>query len=186
MKALCAYDSQRGSALMIVLVMLVILGFSATMAGKTWKTTVQQAREEELLFRGDQYRRAIESYYSFAHAGRSGTYPAKLEDLMKDPRSLQALRHLRRPFNDPMTGEEWALVKDEGGRIRGVYSMSSLEPFKKDGFSQDYEKFKGAKAYSDWKFVYEPKTAQKKTTAAEKTGTNPPAGNTPSETLGTP
>ena len=52
----------------------------------------------ELLWRGDQYRRAIESYYTKAHAGVAATYPRTLEDLVKDPRSLQTLRHIRQLF----------------------------------------------------------------------------------------
>ena len=66
-----------------------------------------------------------------------------------------------------MTGEDWALIKDKSGRITGVRSNSKLEPFKKDGFPEEYEKFEGAESYSSWEFVFEPKT-EKKPEAAKK------------------
>lgn len=156
-KSLRYRDNQRGATLMVVLVIMVILGLTAGISGKTWKTVMQKAKEEELLFVGNQYRRAIEGYYTKGHGGRAGIYPSQIDYLLKDPRSLQTLRHIRRIYPDPMTGGDWMLIKDEGGRIKGVYSSSSLEPFKKDGFTKEYESFKDASAYSDWKFVYEPK-----------------------------
>jgi type II secretory pathway pseudopilin PulG len=134
------------------------------MAGTTWKTIMQQEREAELLFRGDQIRRAIEGYFTQRHgpptSGGSpyagGTYPQKLEDLLRDPRSVGATRHLRKLYKDPMTGEDWVLIKDPSGRIKGVKSASTLKPFKEDGFAKEYESFKGKTSYADWQFVFEP------------------------------
>lgn len=164
-------NNEYGFTFMAVLVMVVVLGLSAGIAGSTWRTVVQRSQEEELLFRGDQFRRAIASYYNVKHAGSQGMYPKSLEDLVKDPRSLQTVRHLRkRPedFKDPLTGGDWVLIR-EGGKISGtvqasgstagiigVRSASDLEPFKKDGFAREYEAFKDAEQYSDWEFVYEP------------------------------
>lgn len=161
--------NQRGVSLMIVLVMIVILGLTVGMAGTAWKDTMQREREQELLWRGAQYRKAIESYYEVAHAGAQGTYPPKLEDLLKDPRSLQTKRHLRRLYKDPMTGEEFEIVRQGGeirglagaeslGVIKGVRSRSTLEPFKKDGFPKEFDKFKNAQQYANWEFVFEPET----------------------------
>jgi type II secretory pathway pseudopilin PulG len=147
--------NQRGATLMVVLVMVAVMGLVAGLTGTTWTTIMQRAKEEELLFRGDQYRRAIESYYQARHGAAPGALPTKLEDLLKDPRALQSVRHLRRLYADPMTGDDWLLIKDAGGRIRGVKSASNLEPFKKDGFPEGYEKFRGAERYSDWEFVYQ-------------------------------
>ena len=72
-----------------------------------------------------------------------------------------------------MTGDDWVLIKDKSGRITGLRSSSDLEPFKQDGFPEEYESFKGSESYSSWEFVYEPKS--KKPAAAKKitTGENP-------------
>ena len=156
---------ERGAALLIVLLMIVVLGLTIGIAGSTWKSVTQRARESELFWRGDQYRKAIKSYYEVKH-GATGLYPQKLESLLKDPRFLGAIRHIRQLYSDPISGEDWVLIKDKSGRITGVHSSSNLEPFKKDGFAQEYESFKDSGSYSSWGFVYEPKT--KKTAAASK------------------
>lgn len=168
--------NERGGALMLVLVTVVILGLGAGMAGSSWKTIVQQEREAELLWRGDQIRRAIESYMMQGAQHQTPTpgakppapkrlYPGSLEELVKDPHSPGTVRYLRKVYKDPMTGEDWVLIKDAGGRIKGVRSSSALEPFKKDGFSVEYESFKDAQSYAEWEFVFEPgRTGSRDTT----------------------
>jgi len=172
----CCHN-QRGATLLTILVMMVLLGLAAGMAGTTWKTARQREREAELLFRGDQYRRAIEGYYRFSHGGMKGLYPARLEDLIKDPRSLETRRHIRQLFNDPMTGGDWVLITEPGGRIRGVRSSSQLEPFQQDNFAQKNERFVGAREYAAWEFVYEPPAANKTNSSSPKTGDGTTTGN---------
>lgn len=145
--------NQRGVTLMAVLVMVVVTGLLAGMAGATWRTTMQQEREAELLWRGDQYRKAIQSYCKVQFGGIQ-SYPKSFEDLLRDPRSLQPVRHLRRLYADPFTGGDWVLIKEPTGGIQGVRSSSTLEPFKKDGFPEEYDKFKGKMHYSEWEFAY--------------------------------
>ncbi len=145
---------------MVVLVMVVVTGLAAGMAGTSWKTVMQRAREAELLWRGDQYRRAIQSYYEVKQGGIQ-KYPQKLEDLLKDARSLQTLRHLRRLYPDPMTGGDWVIIKAPGSGIKGVRSSSSEIPFKTDGFSEDYDDFAGKASYSEWEFAYVPESKKK-------------------------
>lgn len=166
------FSNQRGSALFLVLFAVVIIGLTVGLAGRTWSSVMQQVREDELLFRGDQYRRAIESYYQSAHAGMQGSYPAKLEDLLSDPRSLSPRRYLRQLYLDPFTGEEFELIQAGGnvtgtvgsapslGGIKGVRSKSSLQPFKQDGFPAEYEAFKGKQTYAEWEFVFDPAKVQ--------------------------
>ena len=156
--------NQRGAALLGVLLAVVILGLLSSIAGTTWTTVVQRAKEQELLWRGDQYRSAIESYYKGAQAGTVASLPSDLETLLKDPRSLAVRRHLRKLFPDPMTGKDWVLVKDPAGKISGVRSSSQLEPFKKEGFSEKNKSFSGKTSYSEWLFVFDITSVPKKTT----------------------
>jgi type II secretory pathway pseudopilin PulG len=146
--------NERGATLMIVLVAVVVLGLAAGIAGTTWTSIMQKAREEQLMFRGDQYRRAIGSY--FAAGTAAGVYPPKLEDLLKDPRYPGTVRHIRQLYPDPMTGGDWELITDPGGRIRGVRSTSTARPFKTGGFPEVYVKFENAKTYRDWEFIFQP------------------------------
>jgi type II secretory pathway pseudopilin PulG len=164
--------NQRGATLMVVLLMMIVMGLAAGIAGNTWRNVMQREREEELLFRGDQYRRAIESYFKMTQTGAKGALPKSVEDLLKDPRSLQTLRHLREAYKDPFTGEDFELVQEGGtvtglagatqslGGIKGVRSTSSLQPFKQKGFTEPYEDFDGAEAYRDWEVVFTPTQAQ--------------------------
>lgn len=148
-----------GFTYVALLVAIVILGISMGAAGKYWSFITQREKEEELLFRGEQYRLAIERYYK-ALPGRNA-YPPSIEELLKDSRTPKAKRHLRQAFKDPMTGEDFELVRDQTklNRITGVYSKSEKEPLKKTGFPNQYQDFENKMAYNEWKFIYTVTTA---------------------------
>lgn len=163
--------NDQGMVLLMVLLAVVIIGLAAGIAGSTWRDMMARVKEQELLFRGDQYRRAIESYYNVKHGGAPNVFPSKLEDLLKDPRFPGMTRHLRKLWPDPVTGNPFIPIKDptKGGRITGVKSGSQNEPFKKSGFSLEYEDFKDKTSYQEWQFVYEPpKKANQKTEQPKK------------------
>ena len=143
----------------MLLVCITLLGLMAGIAGSSWQTIMQRAKEADLLWKGNQIRRAIKSYYTTSHTGSAGpkTFPAKLEHLVRDPRFLETRHHLRRLYPDPMTGESWEVIKDPRGRIVGVRSQSSKEPFKQDGFTEENKDFIDNQSYHDWQFVYRPK-----------------------------
>jgi type II secretory pathway pseudopilin PulG len=146
---------QRGAILMLLLIMIVILGLAAGMAGQTWSSTMQRAREAELLWRGQQYEQAIASYYAVKH-GPQQMLPAKLDDLLRDPRFPNVVRHLRKIYKDPMTGDEMELITDPAERIIGVRSSSDLQPFQQDGFPKELDKLRGKSSYREWEFVFVP------------------------------
>ncbi|MCF6178171.1 MAG: type II secretion system GspH family protein [Geopsychrobacter sp.] len=149
--------SESGISLVLVLVVMTIVGLSAGLAGSSWSSLVRRAREADLLWKGDQIRRAIGSYYLSSHGqGASRIFPSKLDYLLKDPRFLETRRHLRRLYPDPMTGQDWELIKDKGGRIKGVRSSLAEEPFKQGNFSEENKDFEGRGLYSEWEFVYIP------------------------------
>jgi len=139
------------------LILVVVTGIALTAASTYWSTKVRREKEAELLFRGDQICSAIESYYEKAPPGWAKSYPSRLEDLLKDPRYMKVMRHLRRVYKDPMTEDgQWGLVMDGKGGIKGVFSRGKNEPIKIGDFPEGYENFEKAKTYQDWKFVYEP------------------------------
>ncbi len=63
-------------------------------------------------------------------------FPAKLDDLLRDPRFPNVVRHLRKLYNDPMTGEDWELVTDPAERIIGVRSSSDVATLQEGRFLQ--------------------------------------------------
>jgi len=154
-----------GFTYIALLTAVVIMGILMASAGKYWQNVVKREKEEELLFRGDQYRRAIERYYN-AKPG-ANKFPPNLDALLSDDRFPQARRHLRRLYKDPFTGEDFELITAQTATglsavppqmrtmpgIIGVCSRSDKEPLKQAEFPEEYKDFEGKKSYSDWKFV---------------------------------
>ena len=144
---------QRGALYMMLLGMLVVMSIAALQVAQSRALIERQAKETDLLFIGDQYRRAIESYASTTPVGMA-RYPATFDDLLADPRQPALKRHLRRLYHDPITGSrEWGVVALQDGRIRGVFSKSADVPLKAVGFPDAYTAFAIAVSYQDWKFV---------------------------------
>lgn len=150
-------SGNRGFTYLSALIVVVVSGIALIGASEYWSTITKREREQELLFRGDRIRKAIGSYYEAAPAGRPHTYPGTLQDLLKDPRFMKLVRHLRKVYPDPMTKDgTWGLVLAAGGGIKGVFSKSTEKPLKVGGFPAEYQAFERAKRYSDWKFTYNP------------------------------
>ena len=147
-------QSSRGFTYIALLVAITIIGISLGATGKYWQNIMQREKEEELLFRGDQYRKAIERYY-FAIPGRM-EYPQNIDDLLVDNRTAMGKRHLRQKYKDPITGEDFTEFRDQtrGNRITGVYSASEKGPLKQGNFPEEYRDFEGKKKYNEWKFVF--------------------------------
>lgn len=141
-----------GLVLLGVLLFLVLVALAALAGGEIWATAVQREKEEQLLFVGEQYRRAIESYWRAA-PGRVKTLPSSLEVLLEDDRFPAPVRHLRRLYSDPFDERaDWGLVKIDNG-ISGVYSTSTATPLKRRGFPIRYTQFEDARDYRQWRFV---------------------------------
>jgi type II secretory pathway pseudopilin PulG len=160
----------RGFTYLTVLFMVAILAGGLALIGEVWHTSAMREKEADLLFLGQQYRKAIERYYL---SGPQRQYPRELADLLKDPRAPRTERYLRRLYDDPVTGGPFALVKAPDGGILGVHSPSGEKPFKTGGFKVRDAAFEGAATYADWKFVH---TAPAQPTAGAKP---PPGGQKP-------
>jgi type II secretory pathway pseudopilin PulG len=141
----------RGFTYLGVIFMLALLGSGLALLGEVWHTAAQREKEAELLFAGNQYRKAIERYFL---AG-ARQYPRTLDDLLQDPRRPGTERHLRTRYPDPITGKpEWGIVQAPDGGIMGVHSLSHATVIQSANFRLRDRAFEGLKKYSDWKFVY--------------------------------
>lgn len=144
--------------------LLAIASAAGALAGGAYllANDLRRDKELELLFAGDEIRRAIEAYHARNGAGVD-PYPRTLDALLRDPHQPTVVRHLRRVRQDPMRepGAEpppadtggWVLVRDVQGRVVGVHSGSAREPLKRSGFPKPYEGFAQARSYADWKFI---------------------------------
>jgi type II secretory pathway pseudopilin PulG len=142
----------HGLVLFAVLLLLVLAGLLALLGAEVWATAMKREREAQLLFVGEQYRRAIESYWR-ASPGPVKTLPTSLEVLIEDDRFPTPVRHLRRLYADPIDNRAgWGLVK-AGNGILGVHSHSEAIPLKRSGFPPHMLTFEGASTYRQWRFV---------------------------------
>jgi type II secretory pathway pseudopilin PulG len=142
--------SESGFTYIAALVIVVIMGIMLGAVGQSVKVIMQREREKELIFRGLQYRDAIERWT------KKGNMPLlELEHLLKDPRSATNDQHIRKLYKDPMTGGDWKVIKDPNTKeIQGVASTSGGESFKEGNFPEVIKNFQGKKKYNEWEFIY--------------------------------
>ena len=153
-RSITTRHAERGAVLLMVLVLIALMSLNAAMALGGIGRVSQRSSEEELLFVGEQYRKAIESYWLQAPGGMR-QWPRKLEDLVEDNRFPKPMRHLRKLYRDPMDpNQSWGLIQ-VGAGIVGVYSQSAGEPFRVTGFPDSQRGFENARRYSDWAFKVE-------------------------------
>lgn len=83
-----------------LLVALSVMAVLATAAMPPWKQMVQREKEAELIFRGQQYARAIGL---FQRRAGPGVNPPNLDVLVQQ-------RFLRKKYKDPITGDDFDLI----------------------------------------------------------------------------
>lgn len=84
-----------------LLVGLGIMSVMLTVAMPVWSQMARREREAELVFRGEQYKRALEL---FQRRNGPGVTPPSVEALVEG-------RFLRREFKDPITGDDFRLLR---------------------------------------------------------------------------
>src|SRR5215510_12248244 len=113
--------NQRGFALLLVFLMAAV--FAITLYREIPRVAMESERSKEqlLIDRGEQYKRAIELFVK-----KAGRYPARIEEL----ESFQNQRFLRHRYIDPMTGkDEWRVIHV----ANGVLTDSKLSKPKQQG-----------------------------------------------------
>ena len=91
---------EQGFAMAALLVALAVMSLMLSMALPVWHHAARREREAELIFRGEQYARAIMLYQRQI----PGAYPPDVETLLEG-------RFLRRAYRDPMTSDgEFRLI----------------------------------------------------------------------------
>ena len=88
------YLQEEGYSMASLLVILSVLSVALGFLLPVWETVVKREREAELIFRGEQYARAIGLYQrKYANA-----YPKSIDALLNE-------RFLRKKYIDPMTSD---------------------------------------------------------------------------------
>ncbi len=86
------FREKDGYALLSLLVSVMVFGILATASLPVWSTVAKREKETELIFRREQYVRAIELYQRKVGA----SFPTSIDVLVEH-------RYLRRRYADPMT-----------------------------------------------------------------------------------
>jgi type II secretory pathway pseudopilin PulG len=143
----------RGYAMAALLIAMAVMAILLTVALPTWKQTIQREKEEELIFRGNQYARAIGAYQrKYANAS-----PQSLDVLVEQ-------HFLRKKFTDPFSlaedgafqpltastqspgaaGTPATATASRGGGIIGVTSTNTGTSIKA---------YNGHTHYNEWQFI---------------------------------
>jgi len=105
-------EAESGHLVLLVMMAVTVGAIMLTAAVQQWSTVERREREAELVFRGNQYVKAIK-LYQLEHGG---ALPTSLEQLYEPgPRRL---RYIRKLFRDPMAPDgKWGiLLADPSGR----------------------------------------------------------------------
>jgi type II secretory pathway pseudopilin PulG len=165
-------QSENGYAMAVLLVAMAIMAVMMTVAMPVWKQAAQREKEQELIFRGQQYTRAIGLFErKYANAP-----PPTIDVLVRE-------RFLRKKYKDPITNTDFvpltaggaAAAAPGGAPARGGPGVAvdpriaaPVGPAGGGGgiigvTSSSKEKsiriYNGATHYNEWRFVYAQPTA---------------------------
>ena len=141
----------RGYAMAALLVAMALMSLALSVAMPTWRTLIQREKEEELVWRGQQYDRAVQLYRKKNAAPGAPSIDKLVEG-----------RFLRRKYLDPITGGEFETVgvspvgsapgvqqpqRGFGQLIAGVRSKSK---------QRSLRILNGRSVYNEWQFTYVP------------------------------
>jgi type II secretory pathway pseudopilin PulG len=115
-----ARTGQEGFSLAAFIILVTILSVLGAAAVPVLTTEARRELEEELIFRGEEYIRAIQKYQR-----QFGVYPPDIEALLESNET----RFLRREYVDPFTGEPFRLIKaNPDGTLEGsrIYEFEDL------------------------------------------------------------
>jgi len=188
--------NERGYAMAALMVALAVIGVIVGMATPVWQTVMQREREEELIFRGRQYARAIQLFQrKYANA-----FPPNIDVLVEQ-------RFLRKKYRDPVSkdGEfeilyqatlaQRAAAQAGRGGLSPSTPMTTVQPGAAPGAaagsafgtqvagpqggvvgvasknkSKSIRVYNGRSTYSEWQFVWVPATTTPRTGPAGSVG----------------
>jgi hypothetical protein len=108
--ALCKHErgkNEQGFALLLIFLMASVVAITLYMELPRIAMESQRDKEQTLIDRGEQYKRAIQLFVA-----KAKRYPGDIKEL----ENFQNQRFLRHRYTDPMTGkDEWRLVHIQNG-----------------------------------------------------------------------
>src|SRR5215510_12099982 len=105
---------QQGYAMVALIVAMSIMAILMTAAMPTWRQMAQREKEAELIFRGQQYARAIGL---FQKKSGPGVLPPNIDALVEG-------HYLRQKYKDPITGGDFDVL--QAGATAGTPGAGTL------------------------------------------------------------
>ena len=93
-------DGQRGYAMAALLVSIGVMTVLMSVAMPVWRHEAQREKEAELIFRGEQYARAVNLYQ---RKMGPGNFPPSVDILVQQ-------RFLRKKYEDPITRSDFQII----------------------------------------------------------------------------
>ena len=112
---------EAGYTLLLVVFLVASMIIVAGSAAPNVLTQGRREKEKEMIWRGEQYERAIGLYYR-----KFGKYPTKIEDLTNQ---TNGVRFLRKAYTDPMNKDDgsWRFIYvGPNGQLIGSLRQTSL------------------------------------------------------------
>jgi len=113
---------ESGFAYLMALVLVAVVIISSTAVLESIAIQERREREQEMIWRGNQYERAIRLYFH-----KVGRYPQTVDDLMK---GVPGVHFLRQQYKDPMNHDDGAwrfIYLNQAGQIIGSTRYASLQ-----------------------------------------------------------
>jgi type II secretory pathway pseudopilin PulG len=101
--------SENGYAMVALLIGMSVMAIMMSIAMPVWKTSAQREKEAELIFRGQQYVRAIELY----QRKLPGAAPPNLDVLLDQ-------KFLRKKYKDPVTADDFQILGPNSPGVAGA------------------------------------------------------------------
>jgi len=122
-RSIHAGGGEAGYAILLAIFLVASLLLFAAVAAPNVLTEGRRLREQEAIWRGNQYVRAIRLYYQ-----KNGKYPSSLEDLTKP--NAAGVHFLRKAYKEPMNKADgsWRLIYVTGtGQLVGSVHYHTLQ-----------------------------------------------------------
>jgi len=121
---LCAARApESGFAYLLALFTVLIVAAGSLVVLANGKTERRRQKEADMIWRGEQYERAIKAYFR-----KTGHYPRTVEDLQKGLPDLHFLRYAA--YKDPMNASDgaWRFIYiNAAGQIIGSVKYATLQ-----------------------------------------------------------
>jgi hypothetical protein len=178
------HKSQYGLAYLAVLFLIVAISISLAVVSQNEDLQLKREKEQDWLFVGQQYQRAIASYYEQSPNGLK-SLPNSLEDLLLDKRYIKPVRYLRKLYTDPVNfNQAWQTILNADGQITGVVSESQQAILSINAVAEHVETGDGKPTnYASIKFEYKVEAKQETDQQAEDADTLQNSDGNPEETI---